>query len=315
MKAILFSDLSELIDAVYSEDVKKELSRLYGLDGKVFGSKDIKTTDFSEVRYIFSTWGMPAIKEEDVRRFFPSLKAIFYAAGTVKGFALPFLKNGVRVFSAWKANAVPVAEYATAQIILANKGFFQLARMAKSDYAAAADFACGYRGNYGAKVGIIGDGAIGSEVIKRLKEHKLDIYVYSITMTPEDAEKKGVKAASLEEIFSKCDVISNHLADNEQTKGIINKHLISLLKDYSTFINTGRGAQVDEDALAAKLRDNRTITAVLDVTYPEPPRSDSPLLPLTNVILTPHIAGSIGEERMRMAEYMLEESKRFVSGG
>lgn len=70
---------------------------------------------------------------------------------------------------------------------------------------------------------------------------KLDIYVFSITMTEEKAENLGVKLAGLDKIFEECDVISNHLANNEKTKGIIGKTLLSKLKDYSTFINTGRG--------------------------------------------------------------------------
>ncbi len=143
---------------------------------------------------------------------------------------------------------------------------------------------------------------------------KLDIYVFSITMTEEKAENLGVKLAGLDKIFEECDVISNYLANNEKTKGIIGKTLLSKLKDYSTFINTGRGAQVDEEALVETLQKNPTITAVLDVTDPEPPQADSPLFALPNLFLTPHIAGSAGSEVCRMAEYMFEESKRFKKG-
>ncbi len=143
---------------------------------------------------------------------------------------------------------------------------------------------------------------------------KLDIYVFSITMTEEKAENLGVELAGLDKIFEECDVISNHLANNEKTKGIIGKTLLSKLKDYSTFINTGRGAQVDEEALVEMLQKNPTLTAVLDVTDPEPPQADSPLFALPNLFLTPHIAGSAGSEVCRMAEYMFEESKRFKKG-
>ena len=63
--------------------------------------------------------------EDQIAEYFPNLKAVFYGAGSVQGFARPFLKSGVKVFSAWAANAVPVAEYTLSQILLANKGFFQ----------------------------------------------------------------------------------------------------------------------------------------------------------------------------------------------
>ena len=75
--------------------------------------------------YLFSTWGMPPLTEAQIREYFPSLKAVFYAAGSVQHFARPFLNCGVKVFSAWAANGVPVAEYTVAQIVLAGKGFFQ----------------------------------------------------------------------------------------------------------------------------------------------------------------------------------------------
>lgn len=75
--------------------------------------------------YLFSTWGMPALGKEQIRAYFPSLKAVFYAAGSVQGFAREYLEAGVQVFSAWAANAVPVAEFTVAQILLAGKGYFQ----------------------------------------------------------------------------------------------------------------------------------------------------------------------------------------------
>lgn len=194
------------------------------------------------------------------------------------------------------------------------RGVFDRRRIVRKSRFGENRFFRNFKGNDGAKVGILGDGAIGAEVIKKLKEMKLDIYVFSITMTEEKAENLGVKLAGLDKIFEECDVISNHLANNEKTKGIIGKTLLSKLKDYSTFINTGRGAQVDEEALVETLQKNPTLTAVLDVTDPEPPQADSPLFALPNLFLTPHIAGSAGSEVCRMAEYMFEESKRFKKG-
>ena len=92
---------------------------------------------------------------------------------------------------------------------------------------------------------------------------------------------------------------------------MISRPLLERVKPYTTFINTGRGRQVDESALIDRLRDDPTFTAVLDVTYPEPPIEGSPLYTLPNVFLTPHIAGSAGNEVGRMGEYMQEEAHRF----
>ena len=313
-RAILLCD-GDRFDSVFPEHLKREIEKDWLLSKKRYRSGDIKSEDFSDVEAIFSTWGMPVLTEDEIKTNFPSLKYLFYAAGTVQAFARPYLKLGIRVFSAWQANAVPVAEFSVAEILLATKGFFALYPMTKKEPRPnMIRVKRGYKGNYGAKIGILGDGAIGSLVINELLRHKLDIYVFSITMSEERARELGVRLASLDEIFEECDVISNHLANNEQTQGILNRRLIEKMRPYSTFINTGRGAQVDEAALADKLASDNTISAVLDVTFPEPPEADSPLLSLDNVTLTPHIAGSDGLEVERMTQYMIDEYHRIASG-
>jgi phosphoglycerate dehydrogenase-like enzyme len=86
------------------------------------------------------------------------------------------------------------------------------------------------------------------------------------------------------------------------------------MKPGSTFINTARGAVVDEPALIEVFSRRPDLFAVLDVTYPEPPLPGSPLYTLPNIILTPHIAGSLHHECRRMGHYMVEELKRYLSG-
>lgn len=314
MKSIFFNERPAKFASVWGGGLDAKASALYGAPARVFTREDLGGEDFSGVEYIFSTWGMPVLTEEEIAAYFPALRAVFYAAGTVQAFARPFLARGVRVFSAWRANALPVIEYSVSQILLANKGFFALSRRTQADRKAARKLFAAYPGNFGAKVGILGDGAIGSGVIAELLRHRLEILVFSITMSAERSAGLGVRLASLEEIFAECDVISNHLANNAQTVGMLNRALLSSMKPYATFINTGRGAQVDEDALCDKLEADPTVTAVLDVTFPEPPEAGSRLLTLPNVILTPHIAGSSGDEVRRMAEYMLEEAALFEAG-
>lgn len=268
------------------------------------------------VQYLFSTWGMPEFTAEEVRRYFPALRAVFYAAGSVQGFAPAFLENGIKVFSAWAANAVPVAEYTVAQIVLANKGYFSSARLykqAKSQDSARA-YAFAFPGNYNACVGIIGAGMIGKMVIERLKAYRLQTLVFDPFLPDAAAERLGVEKCGLAELFRRCDTISNHLANNPQTVGMLNYALFSQMKPRATFLNTGRGAQVVEADLARALTEQPGRTAVLDVTWPEPPAPDSPFYTLPNVILTPHIAGSFGNELVRMAEYMLEEYAAFTGG-
>ena len=265
---------------------------------------------FKDTEYIFSTWGMPTVTEEEIKRYLPSLKAVFYGAGSVQHFARPFLNCGIRVFSAWAANGVPVAEYTVAQILLANKGFFKT--MSYTDRAAAEKEFANFPGNYGVKIGIIGAGMIGKLVINMLKQYNLEVLTFDPFLSDETARELGVEKVSLETLFRECQVVSNHLANNEQTEGMLNGNLFETMLPYATFINTGRGAQVVETDLMSTLKNRPDLTALLDVTFPEPPDADSEFYTLPNCILTPHIAGSSGNEVRRMGEYMMEEYQNFI---
>lgn len=318
MKAIFLANNKGNVDYVYPKSIIDGIKELTDLDDKnVYTQYDIveNPEKFSDVEYIFSTWSMPGGPGDDFAKYFPKAKALFYAAGSVKYFADQYLDKGIKIFSAYAANAVPVAEFSLAQILLANKGYYRAVRSELTDgYEKAAEISKAHVGNYGAKVGIIGVGMIGRKVIELLSPFKVDILVYDVFLSDEEAKSMGVKKASLEELFSECDVISNHLANVPATVGIIKGELFSMMKPNATFINTGRGAQVDEEGMLSVLAKREDISAVLDVTIDEPPAKDSDFYKLKNVFLTPHIAGSQGCEVSRMAEYMLDEFRRFLSG-
>lgn len=273
---------------------------------------------FQKIEYIFSTWYMPTFSKGDIEKYFPSLKAIFYAAGTVKYFAEPFLKSGIKVYSSAKANGIPVAEFVAAQIVLANKGYFQAQKANKSffwrwAFKKARKYADNRLGNYSAKVGLIGCGSVGSKVVELLNPYHLDIFVYDPYLSEKRCQELGVKNVSLEILFETCDVVSNHLPNISATQGIINYDLLNRMKDYSTFINTGRGAQVVEGDLAKLLRKRPSICALLDVSRHEPPFPWSPLLQRKNLFLSPHIAGSTGNEFNRLVEYALKAYNDFIN--
>ena len=269
-----------------------------------------------ELTYLFSTWGMPALSEEQIRAYFPNVRAVFSAAGSVQAFARPFLACGIEVFSAWAANAVPVAEFTFAEIILSNKGYFRKMHLASDGSAWRGRSTPGvYTGNYETKVGIIGAGMIGKLVIGKLKTlEQFEILVFDPFLPDEKAAELGVRKVDLHTLFAECSVISNHLANNEQTKGMLNKECFDRMSPSATFINTGRGAQVVEADLIAALKAEPERVALLDVTYPEPPKPESELYTLPNVILTPHIAGSLHNEIHRMAYFMHEEYEAFDAG-
>jgi phosphoglycerate dehydrogenase-like enzyme len=246
---------------------------------------------------------------------FKSLKALFYAAGSVQGFARPFLEAGVKVVSAWGANAIPVCEYTVAQILMANKGVLRAAKTAGSrDGWKKYKAHNGMPGNFETEVALLGAGMIGRGVIKLLKPYMLNVLVFDPFLSEAGASALGVEKVELAEAFMRGMVVSNHIANLPETKGILKGELFASMRPNATFINTGRGATVDEPAMIQVLQQRPDLTAVLDVTHPEPPDEGSQLYSMENVILTPHIAGSAGNEVRRMADFMIEEATALRDG-
>lgn len=315
MRAVIVTQRPQNIPNVYPEHIKDEIRNLFDLLDDI-KSKDefvARKTELKDVDVIFSTWGMLPLTKEEIKEYIPNVKAVFYAAGTVQYFAKPFIESGIEVHSAWAANAVPVIEMASAFIILANKGYFQRIVKSRSMWSNN-DPQVFYPGNYKTKVGLLGAGMIGKGVINKLKSTELDIYVFDPFLPDEVAANLGVTKKDLDWIFENCNVVSNHLANNGQTKGMITKKQFDKMGDHAVFINTGRAAQTVEEDLIQMLKDKPGRLAILDVTDPiEPPVENSELYTLDNVILSPHICGSTGNEVQRLAAYMIDESKCFLN--
>jgi phosphoglycerate dehydrogenase-like enzyme len=312
--AAFFGERQERLDYVYADGRRERVVDVVDLYPERISLSNFSdhVAGLHELEVIFSTWGMSELQQEHLDQL-PNLKIVFYGAGSVQKFARPFLERGIRMCSAWRANAVPVAEYTLAEILLANKGYHRNIRDCQTrDGRKNSPFKG--RGNFGATVALLGAGAIGRLVIDLLKPFHLDVVVFDPFLPDEAAAEMGVLPVSLEEAFRTGDVVSNHLANNEQTRGMLRGEHFSLLKDQATFINTGRGATVVEADLIAELEKRVSLTALLDVTMPEPPEEGSPLYTLPNVYLTSHIAGSLNDEVIRMADYMIEEFLRYEGG-
>lgn len=264
-----------------------------------------------DVEAIFSTWGMPVLEPSHLDRL-PSLAAVFYAAGSVRAFAEPLLERGIVVVSAWQANAVPVAEFTQAQILLSTKGYFRNTQEFRSPQDREVAFQG--NGNFGETVALLGAGAIGRRVIELLRPFNLKVIVYDPFLREEDAFSLGVSLVSLEDAFRQGYVVSNHLADVPETKGLLDGTLFKLLRQNATFINTGRGATVNEGEMIEFLRHREDVTALLDVTWPEPPVEGSPLYSLPNAYLSTHLAGSINDEFVRMADLCISEFRAWRAG-
>lgn len=315
MKAIFLCENEKNISYVYGPAQLEKLKALTGLDGHVYTLDEARlSSEARSAEVIFSTWGMPKVAYDEIPEIFPALRAVFYAAGSVQGFAEPFIRRGVAVFSAWQANATPVAEYTLAQIILAAKGYFRVQALCRASRVDAIALCKNYTGMYDIKIGLLGLGAVGGAVARLLKGFACEVYAYDPFASDEKLAALGARRADMAQIFAQCDVISNHLANLPETRGIIKREYIFSMKDYATFINTGRGPQLDEGDLLEKLRVSPEVTALLDVMSDEGNSDASPLNALPNCFITPHIAGSMGNEVRRMAEYMLEEYERWLGG-
>jgi phosphoglycerate dehydrogenase-like enzyme len=306
------------LDYVYDASRKAAIEARLDMVKTVVNRENLQglKDELKDVEVIVATWDMTPFTGQELDEFFPSLKLVLYAAGSVRYFAQPFLQRGVKVLSAWGAMAVPVAEYTLAAILHANKGFYlAMSRYRSEGYGAGKHIATQLcPGTYDTPVGVLGAGMIGSLVIEMLKRHRVTVKVYDPFMSDEKAERLGVKPTSLEDVFSSCQTISNHIANNPQTEGMLNYALFSLMGDHAAFINTGRGAQVVEDDLIRALNEKPNRCALLDVTWPEPCPNDHPFWSMPNVFLTPHIAGYAAEEVHCLSDCMIEELDRYLNG-
>jgi phosphoglycerate dehydrogenase-like enzyme len=303
------------VNLVYAQGRRAKVAELTDLYPEVVSQENFEThVDFlRDVEVIFSTWGMPALKPKQLERL-PKLKALFYAAGSVQTFARPFLDKGMIVVSAWQANSIPVSEFTLSQILLAMKGYFRNARNNRSFAYWGRRMRDTGRGNYGETVALLGAGAIGRKVIGLLKPFHHRVVVFDPFLSETRAAELCVEKVSLEEAFKQGYVISNHLANLPETRHMLHGGLFASMRQNATFINTGRGATVEEEGFIETLQARPDLTALLDVTWPEPPVEESPFYTLPNVFLTTHIAGSMNDETVRMADYCIEEFQAWQAG-
>lgn len=267
-----------------------------------------------EADILLTGWGCPLI-DDSVLDHAPRLKYVLHAAGSVKhhiGDAC--WKRGIQVSSAADANAIPVAEYTVAMIILANKRVLQIARALHTTRTEVLpEQLFPDMGNYRKRVGIIGASKIGRHVIRLLASYDLDVVVSDPYLSDAGAAALGVERVSLEQLVAGSDVVSLHAPSLPSTKNLIDTRLINALKPGATFINTSRGELVDQDALLARVG-RGDLYAILDVTTPWVLPSGSAFYTHPNVLLTPHVAGSLGTELERMAASAVGEALRLAAG-
>lgn len=279
---------------------------------------DFSRPDFArvlaETDVLLTGWGCPVLDVAALDRM-PRLRAVLHAAGSVKAHITDeVFRRGIQVSTAADANAIPVAEYTLAMILLSGKGTFRLQQDYRRKRAAPNVIGCYPAiGNNGRRVGIVGASRIGRRVIELLRLFDVRVSVSDPYLTDDDARRLGASRAALDDLLAHSDVISLHVPSLPETRHLLDRRRLALIPDGATLINTARGAVVDNAALTGELVSGR-ISAVLDVTDPETLPTGHPLYELPNVVLTPHIAGALGNELRRLGQSAASELARFAVG-
>ncbi|MFJ4471847.1 hydroxyacid dehydrogenase [Streptomyces sp. NPDC089424] len=271
------------------------------------------TRALSRAEVLITGWGCPHL-DEDVLGAAPALRAVLHAAGSVRALVGEALwRRGVAVSSAVTGNAVPVAEYTLAMILLAGKDVFAHRERFRATHARPDAARTAATGNLGRRVGVVGASRVGRRLLELLRPHDFEILLHDPYVDAAGAAALGARAVTLEALLAGSDVVTLHAPDLPGTHHMLNRERLALIRDGGVLVNTARGALVDHAALTDELVAGR-LSAILDVTEPEPLPADSPLYTLPNVFLTPHVAGALGNELERLGRLVVEELERLASG-
>ncbi|MFF4527512.1 hydroxyacid dehydrogenase [Streptomyces bluensis] len=302
---------------VLDTDVRARLAALTDIDPSLV-LDDLTTPAahraLADAELLITGWGCPPLDAAALDAA-PRLRAVVHTAGTVRHhITAACWERGLAVSSAAVANAVPVAEYTLAMILLANKRVLDTARLYRLERRRV-DWNERHpdAGNYRRTVGILSASLIGRRVIDLLRPHDLTVLLHDPYVSDTEARDLGAQPVSLPELFTASDVVSVHTPLLPETRGLVSRQLLARMRTGSTLINTARGAVVDQTALTDEVVSGR-LHAVLDVTEPEVLPADSPLWDCPGVLITPHIAGSKGGELRRLADLALTEVESYTLG-
>ncbi|MFI1482131.1 hydroxyacid dehydrogenase [Streptomyces sp. NPDC020747] len=314
--AALFAMTAENVPQIFPPDVLARLGDAVEIDPTLTAENftDTRVRDaLADTEILITGWGCPRI-DEAVLDAAPKLRAILHAAGSVKGLTSPAVwERGITVSSAAGANALPVAEYTLAMILLAGKDMFAQRDRLRAQRAFPYGEIMPGVGNFGRRVGVVGASRIGRRLIELLHPFDLRVTLADPYVDATEAAALGVPLLPLNDLLATSDIVTVHAPQTPETHHLIGRRELALMPAGSVLVNTARGALLDHDALVEELRANR-LSAILDVTDPEPLPADSPLFDLPNAFITPHLAGSQGNEVARLGLAVTEEAERLQSG-
>lgn len=317
---VLFYLPKRMLDQCFS---RKDLARLERSFRCLYPTSDRPedlnaawTAHAANLQAVVTGWDSPSITESMLASA-PQLEVVVHSAGSIRPFIPDSIwQSGIRIATANDALGKGVAETTLGLIIAGLKGFFPCASLTRSGAWQAALPARGFgrvRELYEVTIGLIGASRTGRHVVRLLSEFDADVVVADPTLNAQDAEQLGVRLVSLEQLMRTSDVVSLHAPALPQLRHMLGAREFRVMKNDAIFINTARGMLVDEAALLAELSTGR-ISAILDVTSPEPPAPDSPFRSLPNVTLLPHIAGAISTGCLRQGRSAVDQLLEFSRG-
>jgi len=313
--ALLAMESTRLVGDLFAADTRARLEHLVALHDTVL-TPDIPAVPVStaDTEILITGWGAPRL-DEAMLDHWPRLKLVVHAAGSVKRQVTPAVwERGIRVSSAASANAMPVAEYTLAAILLSARDALHSAHAFTHSHDMIAARPTGDVGAFGITVGVIGASRIGRRVLELLRPFDIDCLLYDPSLSLIEAAELGAELVALPDLLARSQVVTIHAPALPETYHMVGRAELAMMTDGATLINTARGSLVDTDALVDELRADR-LRAVLDVTDPEPLPVGHPLFSRAGVTLTPHIAGSIGNELQRLGRHVVDEVGRFITTG
>jgi phosphoglycerate dehydrogenase-like enzyme len=266
----------------------------------------------ASISILITGWGAPPVGAAELDAM-PRLRAIIHAGGTVKAHVPPAAwDRGILVTTAASANAYPVAEYTLAFILLAGKDVPEIVRAYARDPAAAAADRDDI-GNFQRTVGVISASRIGRRVIQLLEPFDFTVLVYDPNLTADDPILARAQRTDLDDLLRRSSIVTIHAPLLPETIGLLGREQLAQMRPGATLINTARAPIVDQEALTEAVAANR-LRAILDVTDPEPLPARHPLRRLDGVILTPHVAGALGNELRRLGQSATREIELLAAG-
>ena len=315
MKFLITMGAGEVRNSFFTKAALDELAKhgevVFNNTGSFALNKQQLIEHLNDIDVLFSGWSTARVDAE-VLAAAPKLKIHAHTGGSVANFiSKEEYDRGVVVLSGNDVYARSVAEGCLTYTLAALRriGEYQGA-MARGGWRPERDF---NQGLIGKRIGIVGLGAISRYYLELLRWFQVDALVFTKYGSEEEIKNLGGRFATLDEIFSTCDVISLHSAMNDENRGQVTAELLSQVRDGALFVNTARAGLVDEPALLRELSKNR-FHAVLDVYSQEPLPADSPYRSMPNVTLYPHIAGPTFDMREKVVFELLQDILKIGKG-